>query len=190
MKTNFLSILLAMFFIVPLTGFTQENEAPHGFDKSKLFIGGNFGLSFGDYTFINVSPQVGYRFNRTFAAGTGINFQYISSKTRFYNSVNDYRENFGVAGLNIFGRIYPIEYVLLQLQPELNYTWGRRKYTDGSPTDKLEGKIVPSLLAGAGASIPMGRGAFLVMVQYDLLQHARSPYGEKVFYNFGYNFGF
>ena len=33
-----------------------------GFDKSKLFVGGNLGLAFGTYTIINVSPLVGYHF--------------------------------------------------------------------------------------------------------------------------------
>lgn len=170
----------------------QDEEAPvqKGFDKSKLFFGGNFGLSFGNFTLINVSPQIGYRFNKTFAAGTGVNFQYSSFRTRYENSIYDYKESYGVAGLNVFGRIYPIDFVLLQLQPELNYTWGKLRFYNGAPEQKLDGKIVPSVLAGAGAAIPAGRGVFLAMLQYDLLQQERSPYGSRVFYNFGYNFGF
>jgi hypothetical protein len=35
----------------------------------------------------------------------------------------------------------------------------------------------------------MGRGAFIIMVQYDLLQQTMSPYGNKAFFNFGYNIG-
>ena len=190
MKKTFIFYFLISMCLPYIAVSQEEAEKTGGFDKSKLFFGGNFGLSFGEYTLINISPQVGYRFNRTFAAGTGINFQYVSSKTRFTNSTNDYKENFGVGGLNIFGRIYPIEYILLQMQPEINYTWGKRKYYNGFPDERLEGKLVPSLLGGAGAAIPMGRGAFLVMVQYDILQNGRSPYGERVFYNFGYNFGF
>ncbi len=110
-----------------------EEEAPveKGFQKENLFFGGNFGLSFGDYTLVNVSPQVGYRFNRYLAAGAGVNFLYSSYKRR-YNVGADYKENYGNAGLNIFGRVYPIEYLLLQLQPEANYVWGKIKYPDGT----------------------------------------------------------
>ena len=162
-----------------------EAEEKKGFDKSKLFYGGNFGLSFGNrFTLINVSPQVGYRFNRYLAAGTGINFIYSSSKYEFYG----FRDNYGVAGLNIFGRFYPIEQILLQVQPEMNYTWGKRKY-DGGSEQKLDGEFVPSLLVGAGAAIPIGnRGAMIVMLQYDVLQRERGPYGKNAFINVGFNF--
>lgn len=168
--------------------FAQEEEEPkRGFDKDKLFISGNFGLSFGDFTLVNISPQIGYRFNNVLAAGAGINFIYSSTKYRYFQP--QYRENFGVAGFNIFGRVYPIQYAFLQLQPEANYIWGKRKYDDGLADESLDGKIVPSLLGGAGAAIPAGRGAFIIMAQYDLLQNNRTPYGEKVFFSFGFNFG-
>lgn len=146
-------------------------------------------MGFGNnQTLVNVSPQVGYRFNRTLAAGVGVNFIYSSYRYRF--ATPEFKENYGVAGLNVFGRVYPIDYLFLQLQPEANYSWGKYKYSDDTPDLKLQGKIVPSLLGGAGAAIPAGSGAFIVMIQYDLLQNARSPYGNRAFYNFGYNFGF
>ncbi|WP_127131884.1 hypothetical protein [Pseudoflavitalea rhizosphaerae] len=167
----------------------EEPPAQKGFNRDNLFFGGNFGLSFGDYTLVNVSPQIGYRFNRYLAAGGGVNFLYSSYKRR-YNVGADYKENYGNAGLNIFGRVYPIEYLLLQLQPEANYVWGKIKYPDGTSA-KLDPQVVPSLLGGAGAVIPTGgRGSFVAMVQYDLLQNDRSPYQNRAFYTFGYNIGF
>lgn len=140
-------------------------------------------MSFGSsYTLVNVSPQVGYRFNRYVAAGAGVNFIYTNYK------YIGYREDYGVGGLNIFGRVYPIQQAFIQLQPEMNYTWGKQKYDTGGE-QKLDGKFVPSLLAGAGVAIPMGqRGAFLVMVQYDVIQNARSPYGSNAFISIGFNF--
>ena len=184
----FMLILLVAFN----AAFAQEEEATEkkGFDKNKLFFGGSLGLSFGSYTFINISPQVGYRFNRTFAAGVGINGQYSSYKTDYNDPAFDYKEQYGMVGLNIFGRIYPIDFIMLQLQPELNYTWGSLSFYDGTPERKLDNKFVPSLLGGVGAGIPAGRGAFIVMAQYDLLQQERSPYGSSVFFQFGYNVGF
>ncbi len=167
-----------------LAAKAQDEPEKKGFDKENLFFGGNFGLAFGSsYTLVNVSPQVGYRFNRYVAAGAGINFIYSSSK--YFG----FRENYGVAGLNIFGRFYPIEQVFIQAQPEMNYTWGKQKYENGGGEVKLDGKMVPSMLAGAGVAIPIGRkGAMLVMVQYDLLQQARSPYGKNPFVSIGFNF--
>ncbi len=191
MKPAPYSLILILLFAFKAI-FAQDEEAPEkkGFDKNKLFFGGSLGLSFGSYTFINVSPQVGYRFNKTFAAGTGINLQYSSYKTDYNNPSVDYKEQYGVAGLNIFGRIYPIDFLMLQLQPEMNYTWGNLSFYDGTPEQKLESKFVPSLLGGIGAGIPAGRGAFIVMAQYDILQQDRSPYGNGVFFQFGYNIGF
>lgn len=175
-----LAALLVTLFQLSARAQDQDEETTRGFDKSKLFFGGTFGLGFGsNQTLVNVSPQVGYRFNRTLAAGVGVNFIYSSYRYRFYTP--EFKENYGVAGLNVFGRVYPIDYIFLQLQPEANYSWGKYKYYDGTPDQKLNGKIVPSLLGGAGAAIPAGSGAFLIMVQYDLLQNVRSPYGNRAF---------
>lgn len=167
------------------------NEGSTGFDKSKLFFGGNFGLSFSsDQTLINIGPQVGYRLNRYFAVGTGVNFIYSSQK--YYDIYGNYafRDNLGYAGLNVFGRVYPIDFLFLQAQPELNYSWGKEKYANGSPAYSLPGKFVPSLLLGGGVAIPAGRGAFVIMGEYDVVQDPRSPYGNNIFFNFGYNVGF
>jgi len=168
----------------------QETEEKKGFDRNNLFFGGNFGLSFGTNTLVNISPQVGYHFNRYFAAGAGINTQYSSFRTRYNDGSTFSRESYGVAGLNIFGRLYPIRQGFLQVQPELNYTWGRYKEYGYSPplNTKLDAKIVPSLLLGAGAALPAGRGAFIILAQYDVLQNDRTPYGNKIFLSFGYNF--
>jgi hypothetical protein len=178
-------------------GTEQEKK---GFDKSKLFIGGNFGLSFGDYTLINISPQAGYRFNRYFAAGMGINGQYTQINYRDGNNETYARQNYGVAGVNIFGRAYPIQQVFVQAQPELNYIWGSTtEYA--SPEDiksSLNGKILPSLLLGAGGVLPLGGvGGFIIMVQYDVLNKSSyssssdpgTPYGNKPFISIGVNFG-
>lgn len=185
-------LLVAVLFLttLSLTATAQYEESEtKGFDRSKLFVGGTLGLAFGsNSTLVNVSPQMGYRFNKYLAAGVGVNFIYSSYRYRYY--VPEYKEDYGVAGLNVFGRVYPIEYLFLQIQPEANYNWGKFKFYDGSPDQKLESKVVPSLLGGVGAAIPAGSGAFLIMVQYDLLQNERSPYGNRAFYNFGYNFGF
>lgn len=166
----------------------QKASEEKGFDKSRLFFGGSFGLSFGDYTIVNVSPQLGYRFSQYFAGGVGINGQYYSVK--YYASPSNYREQYGIAGLNIFGRVYPIPQLFAQLQPELNYTWGKVKYEDGY-VGTIDSKVRPALLAGAGGVIPAGNAGIVLMVQYDLLgESGVPPYGNKPFFNFGVNFGF
>ncbi|MET0244193.1 MAG: hypothetical protein ABW174_12025 [Flavitalea sp.] len=141
---------------------------------------------------MNISPQLGYRFNRYLAAGVGVNALYSSFRSIYANGGGTAsRTNYGVAGVNAFGRVYPIEFVFLQAQPEANYVWGKQKNYFENREYRLGGKIVPSLLLGAGGAIPTGNtGAFIVMAQYDVLQNERTPYGDRVFFNFGYNFGF
>jgi len=193
-KNVFVLMLAAVFAVGTASAQRPREEDPEpktGFDKSKLFIGGNFGLSFSNYySLVNVSPQIGYRFNDYLAVGTGVNFIYSSQKY-FDNFGNDaFRYNYGVTGLNVFGRVYPIREAFVQLQPEANYVWGNIKYYNPSSTQKLDPEVVPSLLGGVGGVIPAGNGAFIILVQYDLLQQTRSPYGNHAFFSFGYNIGF
>lgn len=202
MKKILVPILLVCVFISSARAqdSTDSEEPKKGFDRSKLFAGGNFGLSFGDYTLVNISPQVGYRFNNYFAAGIGINGQYTQIKYTYGSNETYARENYGVAGLNIFGRLYPIQQLFIQAQPELNYIWGSRKYYEPDPDEKtsLNAKILPSLLIGAGGVLPMGQaGGLLLMAQYDVLNKTNNlnssdpvtPYGNQVFFSIGFNFG-
>lgn len=186
MKRILLTALMTAAFI---GAFAQDEESSSkGFQKDKLFVGGNFGLTFGSYTLINISPQVGYRFNNTLAAGLGINGQYISQK--FYDgSGNDlYRTKYGIVGLNIFGRVYPVDFLMLQVQPELNYSFGSLTDYNTNRTTKEDALIVPSLLLGGGLVMPSGRGSIIVSIFFDALQKERSPYGNRPIYNVGYNF--
>jgi hypothetical protein len=183
------------FFLVCLLSFVslfaQDNGGEQkGFQKDKLFLGGNFGLSFGDFTFINVSPQLGYRFSEHFAAGAGINGQYVSLKQRYVNGDTYSKTAQGVAGLNLFGRVYPIRNIMLQLQPEANYVFGKEiVYQPSRQEYKLPSTIAPSLLAGGGLVLPAGRGAMIVSLFYDLLQNPNAPYGNRPIFGFTYNIG-
>ena len=183
-------LLIVLLSILAMSAVAQdEEEGKKGFDKNKLFFGGTFGASFGSYTFVNVSPQVGYRFNKYFAAGTGVNFIYTSAKYDYGSAALNYKNEYGVVGLNIFGRVYPVQFLVIQAQPELNYTWGKVHFYDGSPDQKLDPKFVPSLLVGGGVAIPTGgRGAMTIMYQYDVVQDPRSPYGTGAFLSIGFNF--
>ena len=183
---------LALFALLIFSGtilFAQEDESSES-SKKKFFAGGSFGLSIGSYTLINLSPQVGYRFNKYLATGLGFNLQYASHKER-YNGSDYSKTSQGIAGLNLFTRFYPVERFLIQLQPEINYIFGNIKYYQPTEqTYKLDAEIVPSFLIGGGYAAPMARGAFITTVMYDVLQKPNSPYGNRPIVNFGYNFNF
>jgi len=162
----------------------QQMDSPSGFDKSKLFFGGNFGLNFSSgYSLINVSPQVGYHITDQFAAGFGLNYIHYSIT---YPDIK-YSQNYG--GFNVFGRFYPIQYLFIQAQPELNYIWGKAR-DNSDKEDKIPTHFVPSLLLGGGAAIPAGPGAITISILYDVVQDQWSPYYHQAIYAFGYNMGF
>jgi hypothetical protein len=185
MKKSFLFLLCLFFSVIAIC---QEEETAKGFQKEKLFIGGNFGLSFGDLTLINISPQIGYRFSELFAAGLGINGQYVSVKNRYIDGTPYSKTSQGVVGLNVFGRIYPLQYIMLQVQPEANYIFGKQTFYGSSNQEyEMDAAIVPSLLVGAGAVLPSGRGSFIASFFYDVLQRPNAPYGSRPFLNLGYN---
>jgi hypothetical protein len=165
-----------------------SNGTTSGFDKSKMFVGGNLGLAFGTYTIVNVSPLVGYRFTEMFAAGVGLNYSYYGYNDGYWN----YKQSY--AGMSVFGRLYPIRQFFIQVQPELNYMWySQTPYGTNSqdiPPYKLN-QFVPSLLMGGGAAIPTGaNGAITISVMYDVLQNQYSPYYHQAVYGFGYTVGF
>ncbi len=189
-----LFICIASLLFAPVLFAQQEPDAPEkqGFQKEKLFLGGNFGLSFGDYTLINISPQIGYRFNQTLAVGFGLNGQYVSFKERdAWTNDPQHKVSQTVFGLNVFGRVYPVRNIMLQAQPELNYLFGKQIYY-GPPKQeyKLDAVLAPSLLLGGGAVLPTGRSELLITLFYDVLQNKNAPYGARPIFNVGYNVGF
>src|SRR5450432_3874896 len=157
-----------------------------GFDKSKLFVGGNLGLAFGTYTIVNVSPLVGYHFTNVLAAGVGLNYSYYGYDNGYYTSKQTY------AGMSLFGRVYPIQQLFIQVQPELNYMWASQTPDAGQNFVPYKiNQFVPSLLMGGGAAIPTGaNGAITISVMYDVLQNIWSPYYHQAVYGFGYTMGF
>jgi hypothetical protein len=188
MKKVFLIVLLSV--AVLTISRAQEESEKKGFDKSRLFIGGSLGLSFSSYgSAINVTPQVGYFFNRYFAAGVGVNYAYYSYKD-YYGSTQVSKQSYSYAGMNIFGRVYPIRQAFVQVQPELNYIWGSVQYAGSGGEYKIPSQFVPSLLLGGGAALPAGKGSVVISIMYDVIQNTLSPYYGQAVYAFGYNIGF
>ncbi len=177
-------------FVVSLSYAQQQDQSPSGFDKSRLFVGGNLGLSFGSYTTILVTPQVGYHFSNIFAAGVGLNYIYYNYRFYNYDGSLGERDVYSYAGMNVFGRIYPIRQFFIQAQPEVDYVWGQTTVYNPTVTAKLPGQFVPCMLLGGGAAIPAGRGAIVLSVMYDVVQNPLSPYYHQAVFGFGYNMAF
>ena len=148
------------------------------FDLKKLEFGGNLGLSFGsNVTSIIIAPQVGYVFDPHFSAGFGINYSYYHYSSDYYDSMS-----LNYMGFNVYGRIKPVQPIVLQIQPEIYRMWG-------SSSGLSVSQLVPTCLAGGGVILPLGNGSGVsMMLYYDLVQNAYSPYGSRLFYSVGYTF--
>ena len=154
---------------------TPQPEAKQGFDKNRLFFGGTFGLTFGDYTALNISPQIGYEVSKYFSWGGGAGYSYYRWKRAYPQSVS-----YNYLGLNLFGRLRPVQGIALQIQPEIYRLWGSH----------IDSRAVPCVLVGGGFYLPMGPGAVNTMIYYDLVQDAYSPYRNQIVYSVGYAFYF
>lgn len=155
-----------------------NSRSSGGFDATKLSFGGNLSLQFGSYTVVNISPQVGYDFSKYFTAGAGLGYTYF--KDKYY----DYKWSSSYASFNLFGRLYPVEYLVLSVQPEISRMWQSITYNNG--TKYSDNEFVPSFLIGGGLRL----GGMIAMIQYDVVQDRNSPYGNSIFYSVGYTFRF
>lgn len=149
------------------------------FNPSRLTLGGGLGLQFGDYTVVNIAPQVGYKLSNIVTVGGGLTYTYYREKYHTEIDTNNY------FGLNLFTRVYPVSFLVLSLQPEANRMWKtveNRLTMEKIKTDKL----IPSCVVGVGVSM----GPIIAMLKYDVVQNGDSPYGSRIFYSLGYTFEF
>lgn len=139
-------------------------------------LGGSLGFTLSDSQWgLQLSPQIGYLVARGLRVGGGFTYSYIGGRHGW-----DYRQN--TLGVNGLVHIYPWRYIVLTVQPEAIYSWGR---VGGR---SVETDLVPCLPVGAGAVIPVWRGGITFTVYYDVLQDHRSPYGSKLNTSVGYMF--
>ncbi|HEX4372164.1 MAG TPA: hypothetical protein VHZ50_02565 [Puia sp.] len=157
---------------------TYSDEAPtYGFTKENMFVGGNLALGYNGWDFnAGISPEVGWTLAKWFDAGLLINLNYSSERadpTGYYNSDIRYRSfNYGVGA---FARIYPVDFLFFQIEPENNWISTNYLFSDG--TSQTFSTSAPSLLLGIGYSQRIiGRSNFYIAILFDAGQNRNSPY--------------
>lgn len=192
-------LLICFFFLVTVqlahAQYYKTDTLTHkGFDPSRLVLGGSLGLVFGDYTNVDISPLVGYRFSDYIAAGININAQYGQYKSRDYYTGDTYqRDKYTIFGGGVWGRVYPLPMLFVHIQPEYNFvTQSSTVYLDNNEKQSFKTNYgVPSLLLGVGYTQSVGgRVGIGISVLYDVLQDSRSPYQNSLIYRVGAGLGF
>ncbi|WP_123864761.1 hypothetical protein [Chitinophaga barathri] len=192
MKRIFLAVILVVCAQVASAQY-YKTDTVRGFDPSRLMVGGSFGMGFGDYTLVNISPIIGYRFTPMFAGGLALNAQLSWEKLRDYDGEIFARNNYNMLGGGLWGRFYPIPQLFLQAQPEYNSITEKYRDYRNDPVVTVKSRYgAPSLLLGGGYAQPIGMGnsAFVIMILYDVLQDENSPYRNRPVISAGVNVGF
>ncbi len=160
--------------------------------KDKVFIGGGFGAGFGDYTYVSVSPIIGYRLTPRLSTGVRLMYQYTTFK---YFDFQDNREkkyqgnDFGIGGFARFSVYGP-----LYLQAEYEHLSYDGLYYDGSSSRTS----FDSFMAGGGIAQPIGGKAFLFLTamynfsyeNFNSLNAYRTPYDSPWVIRVGVTAGF
>lgn len=180
LKGTFLIFLINVFFFC---GAIAQNETPdsyvqpqekeakkakksdHDFAK-KLKYGGSFGAFFGQQTYIELSPKVGYEVNERLVAGVGLNYIYFS--------IRDYGQKFvtHIYGPTVFAQ-YAI-YSGLFAYGEYN-AYNVASYNPLPPYTP-ERLWIGSAPVGIGYYSGGQMGGVYLAALYDLINNPASPY--------------
>jgi hypothetical protein len=177
----------------------QENQSTQQSDmqnqgsslSDRVFFGGGFGASFGDYIFISVSPIIGYRISDRLSAGLRMMYQYTTFEY-YVSPLDKERYNGHDFGAGPFAR-YMI-YGPVYLQAEYEYLNYNALYTDG--TNRRTS--FDSFMAGGGLAQPIGRNAAFFMTilynfsyqNFDKTGVFRHPYNSPWVFRIGIAAGF
>lgn len=157
-------------------------QVSSGFSSGRWFFGAGLGLAFGDITFIEVSPLVGYRVNDRLSVGGSLIYRYRNDDRYGQNlSTTDY-------GGSVFGRYAVAGPFFVHGEVEqLSYEYYRADLSK-SRSD------VTSVLGGGGIAQPIGRNAaFFALALYNFSYSsydAPAPYSSPWIFRIGVSAGF
>ena len=156
-----------------------------GFSPKKLVYGGWGWAQFGNQTYVELSPLVGYRFTKSFTAGIGPRYIYQSQKNipGYINySLNTY-------GGRVYGEYKVTNFLVAHAEfEELQSSYLVQDYTGNYYVQKGN---FPGLFLGGGYRQPLGgsRSAFVVYVLYNVLyDNNAGPYTSPWVFNVGFLF--
>ncbi|MBK9459095.1 MAG: hypothetical protein IPN94_06590 [Sphingobacteriales bacterium] len=177
MKTFFRFLFLCVSFMALNTVVfaqrstqTKPPEKTSGFDKSRLQLGGDLGLSFGNQAgMVVVSPLVGYMITNRFSAGAGPSFEHYWQKDVF---------KLTTLGGRVYSRYQLFDFLFAHAE------YGIVNYKTSFAGGSSQNAWVSRLPLGGGISQRIGGNTFAnFMVLYDVLYNPDSPYNFGNSYN-------
>jgi len=159
----------------------EEREKKGGFKQENIFIGGSLALGYGGGSggsnfVVGINPEIGYTIAPWLDAGLAFNCIYNSYR---YTDYYDYKQTAFNYGGGVFTRIYPIEQVFIQLQPEYNWISYKITTPNGPYAPYKEKVSAFSFLAGVGyGQRVVGHMNSFVLLGIDLANNKNSPYRD------------
>ncbi|MEI6866845.1 hypothetical protein [Flavicella sp.] len=146
----------------------HENEKKSAIPfVKKLYFGGTFGATFGNYTSITIAPTIGYRLRPSLY--TGVKFYYTYSKQKFGSNSYEYH-NYGIG---TFLRWFAFSDIYLHVAPEAF------SYEQTTIANQTSREWVPYLWAGAGIRKRVSNRSWIsVHVLFDMINDKNSPYDQ------------
>ncbi len=125
----------------------------------KVTYGTNFGLLFGNYTYINLSPNIGYNFSKNFNAGVGLIYNYFSI---------NYGVQYGRISQTVYGHHTYARYMVTQntfLLAQYDRLLQPNFYSNSNPDQKI---WVDYVMAGGGYRLKLGnKSALMTSIMYN-----------------------
>jgi hypothetical protein len=176
----FVSSLLAQ--MKPPTYSGGGDDGVKGFNKENIFVGGSLGLGYADQAFsVGGNPEIGYSLAKWLDAGVVVNINYYSQQADPYLVYNqDIRTRQLTYGAGVFARVYPVNFLFVQIQPEQNWVHYNQTYFGNGSITQTGTVQAFSLIAGIGYSRRIvGQFGSFLMVGVDLADNLYSPYREN-----------
>ncbi len=171
-KNNKLVLLVILFTLMnPFEKkvFAQQ-EYESGYSQKRVFVGGNFGLQFGNTTLIDISPLVGFRLTDNLSLGIGLTYQY--NKNKSYTDI--YKTN--IYGGRLFSSYWIVSEVFAHIEYEI------LNFEIPDLYDNLARRNVASFLVGGGYRQIIGPNIFSdIMILWNFNKSIDSPYTNPIY---------
>ncbi|MDQ3019186.1 MAG: hypothetical protein M3R36_01235 [Bacteroidota bacterium] len=152
---------------------TKDIPAISKTPMKRVFVGGDIGASFGEYTVVRVSPLIGY--NVSPYVSTGVKFVYMHS----WEDVNQGTVSATTLQSNTIGGNFFVQYNPVKtffLKGEFEYDSFKNYATTQNTAENIG---VPFLFLGAGYTTPISRNTnFNLGIKVDVLNNKNSPFPD------------